>query len=234
MRSVVCILCTCLVCVISGNSARASYIVDQWSLGVVIDRDGAIVRDVFTTVSMPFHTSHSVAIGGTSAAAAYDFVVNHLSIQTTQDLEGIASGLAFVQASGGIWITPQIPLTLTLSGRYNYDLNADPMRALLLLGVFDANDPNSILFNEARVFDTLFGGGMGQLAINGQITLPPNRTWVLSYTLRTSAYSGTGGSLSHANGTVDFAFAPVPEPATGVLLALAALPVLLRRRRRAR
>ena len=107
------------------------------------------------------------------------------------------------------------------------------MSAALSLAVIDADDPNNVLFGETRVFNTLFGGSMGQHAIDGQVVVPANRTWVLIYNMRSLASAGTGGSLSHANGTVDVVFAPIPQPATG-LLAAAALPLLLRRRRRRR
>ena len=227
--------------VLPGGPRAFADLVDDWFLSTAV-RDGVtgnLESSSFFVVINPFNSNHSAANGNSVSSASYSLAWSEQAqtgtfhIATSQDLAGTPSGTSFADTSGFIWIRPSVSLTMTLSGRYNYDLNADPMSAALSLAVIDADDPNNRLFGETRVFNTLFGGSMGQHAIDGQITIPPGRTWRLSYLMRSLASAGTGGSLSHANGTVDFAFVPVPQPATG-LLAAAALPVLLRRRRRRR
>lgn len=213
--------------------------VDKLDLGVgvydgasgVMQSDGIVLTQ---NIPNPFQTSHSAALGGSTALASYDFAWwdtnGTFIIQSTQTAEGVPTSLLFTAAAGYIYLTPAEDLALAIDASWTYDLPGDPMFTRFSVRVSQSGG-STVLFSQSHRPETLPGEpAAGTLAITGNVVLPRGETWLLRYEMSIYTYGGTQGHTATGNGYVNFQLAP--EPASAAILALGLLIVPRRRHSR--
>ncbi|MFH1417717.1 MAG: PEP-CTERM sorting domain-containing protein [Planctomycetota bacterium] len=220
------------------SMANADFIVSSWDLLTYVYQ-GASGEDDYVTstvVQNPYHTTHFASIGDTTSQTNYDISwlldFGGFDIQAAHMAEGAEGGVTSALSSGHIWITPTEDLLLSLDAAYSYEFSSSAaMLAGLTIGVSYADQPGGI-FGQMEQAVTFPGEPLsGTLAIQADIILPANETWVLGYSTKVHTFSGSAGSTVTGDGHVSFTI--TPEPTTASLLALGGL-MLIRRRRRGR
>ena len=187
----------------------------------------------FPTIALPSAGTLSLAKPGVTASADYAFASSGFSLSNVQYSEIAAGGVSsFADLYGQIQFTPNVPVTYTISGSFNWSgqwANGVTLWARLQ-DVTDSTpgvDITNRYYNKTGVLTTAslnIAAGPGN-PITG--TLQAGRTYEFDFELaadnnRFSPQTGT------ATGSVAIAF--VPEPVTACILAVGALVGLRRRR----
>ena len=202
-----------------------------WTPSVSVDSPIGYDIDHWETVENPCQRALSSQVGNSVSSGTIDFawgeVFGTFLIQSDQVARGASAGSTWTTAGGHIWLQTTQPLSLSVSGNWQYSLPADYMEAAIGVGV-KATDSSEYLFIQYEEAETLPGEpASGTLTVQGTATLTPGHTWSMDWNLALTADQGTQDYLATGNGYVSFFISP--EPATLALLA----PLLLALPRRA-
>ncbi len=214
----------------------SSFTIEDWSLTIAIMYTFPdIIDDNFSTVQNPFVDSHAVALGLSTAQSSYDFAWASTSgrfmTQTSHEAEEVNTSARTVGSEGRIFITPTADLAVSIHMEYTYDLPADHMGADLKFAVLDSVTGEA-LFGATRMADTTMGPVSGTMVIDDSFLMPPGHTWSMGSLMRITTWNPSAGHIGLGNGFVDIQINAVPEPASAWLLALGALGLRKRTRRR--
>ena len=205
--------------------------IPYWSSHVQVTSPIGYDLDHWETIENPCQRSLFAQAGDSISASTIDFawgeVFGTFLIQSDQVARGASAGSTWTTAGGHIWLQTTQPLSLSVSGNWQYSLPADYMEAAIGVGV-KATDSSEYLFIQYEEAETLPGEpASGTLTVQGTATLTPGHTWSMDWNLALTADQGTQDYLATGNGYVSFFISP--EPATLALLA----PLLLALPRRA-
>lgn len=221
--------------------------IEQWSLATGANGVNSGGASYFNTVTNPFVDSSQIVDRSSIAYSAFNFSWDDTSgnfyvkgshncvAQNPRPYPG-ATGLEQCVSEGGIYFTPSTDLLLTVDAAYDYNLAGPNLFTRTLFQVIpvydDPQEPVEYVFVAGPHADTFTGyPATGTLHVNGQAIVPAGRTYLLSYSQYMSAYGNTG-AVGTGNGYIHFTFAPVPEPAALVPLAIAVIASRQTRRSR--
>ena len=135
------------------------------------------------------------------------------------------------RALAGILVEPATDLIVRFDASYTYFLPPEWLSVGFSVGVVDANTAQILLVRNLFASSAL-GLASGTFVVdNAQAVLPAGGQYFLKYDVAVDSSSGGSNAIGTGMGSVRITLSPVPQPATGALVALAALPVLIRRRR---
>lgn len=219
------------------GARAASFTVEDWDLGIFVYRNGDdFAGDGFLTPINPFIAAHQVALPSnpaTAAAAQYDisWLMNYGSFNIAAQLAAQDGNSVRSLASGTIYLQSDVafPLTLSVDAALNYNLPTYGLYASLGFAVRDVT-ANEYIFGTTQTYDSVTGPpAAGLLSITADVVLPANHQFRIQYGMGLDTFGYSSG-LATADGHVNFTISP--EPATAWLLALGALGLLKRTRRR--
>ncbi len=223
-----------LLSFVCGTKSDGSLIVSQTLVQnrVIVSTDANTWVDsinLFVPAPVPISETRINAIGGTSAQLTYAF--NWSGDTATFRVDGSHTTL-YPQPSnlqsgstGHVSFTPMVDSLITLRVQYTYDLPGAFMEAVGAGGLSD--DVAGVTYIDLFSHDFSFGPTSGSYDQSASAVVPAGCNCDFGFTMRLS----TGATAMPAidNGFVELSIAPLPEPATFLPLALAAM--LLRRRR---
>lgn len=211
------------------STTHASIVIDSWNLvtGVAYTNGGD--AHISTVVQNPFAGVYAASgPGPTTAQSTYNISWTtdnaDFLIQGSHQAVGADPALLQVGSEGGIYFTTTTDVLLTVDAAYDYNLAGPNLFTRMIFQVYpESNDPVDPIFTAGPHDDTYTGyPASGTLRINGQAIVPAGQTYLLSYSQYMAAHGNTG-AVGTGNGYVHFTFAPVPEPAAIVPLALTAI-----------
>lgn len=217
-----------------GRARAAAFTVDDWSLGSVVFTPNGMVADGqgSTSPQNPFTEVHEGTWGAFSITTSHDFSwaesVGRFLTETQLAAAGLNEPLPTTTLDERLWITTVDAVPMSYSLEFSFNLPTNSMNARMTFGVVDPSN-SEFLVSESFIQDTLGGTGPGRFAISGDIVLPANRTWNIVSVMEINTSTGSSG-VATGIGSIDLQL--TPEPATSLLIALAALLILLGRRSR--
>ena len=199
-----------------------------WSPSVQVNSPIGYDVDHYETVENPCHHDLFAQAADSVSSGSIDFawgeVFGTFLIQSDQVARGTSAGSTWTWAEGNIWVTATQPVSLSISGNWQYSLPADWMQANIGATV-KATDSSEYLFSEGDEAETLPGEpASGTLTIQGDVVLTPGHTWVMDWGLLLIAHQGTQNYLATGNGYVSFFISPEPVPLAFFAPLLLAVP----------
>lgn len=129
-----------------------------------------------------------------------------------------------------MFVSSTSDLLLNIDAFYSYALGPGDRVAELRLNVFRVG-PNQLLYYSYHEAQPILGHPpTGSFTVQHEMILPAGITYNISYQMQLWSFGGSPDVLSYGNGHANFYLQAVPDPATGALLAPAALFVFRRRR----
>jgi hypothetical protein len=226
-----------LLAVNGAAPVRGDAILDSWNLvvGAYDLGSGGSATSSFTASSgwpsSPFHGSHSVGLGQSTAQAEYNFAwgvaFGQFLIQASHQAHQGGGDIVMALSNGEIKFTPTEDMIFSVDALYSYHLPVADTSVYFSVtlqdtqtGVYSYNYLESDEYIGMPIDNTFSDSGSGMMLAGHPYTL--------SYLMRPSA-SGSSGQSATGSGHVDFTFQVVPEPATAILLVCCTLAVLRRR-----
>lgn len=234
-RHNVCVTAAALLFSASGLHASV-FDVTQWDLGTGVLASfphGAGVSS--QTVMNPFIANHVAIDGNSSATTTYSFAwnasVGDFLVQVAHRAADVDPSILRSASDGRIYVTANTDLLFTIDGNYSYSLPVDPMLTIFNMGISDIQPPHDSPIGFGNSYDTVNGApASGSFPISGQAILPAGHTWSISYIMEVFALGGLSGQIAQGDGYLHFTLQEaIPEPATLLPLALAAVLVRVRR-----
>lgn len=227
-----------LVATAMSNPALAGFIED-WSLTTSINPGNADIESArFREPVNPFFDSHTVSVLGSTSTTTYDFVWGPaggmFNITASNQLAAVHGVDRRAMTAGFIYINSPLPLLISGTSEFEYNLTRDPMRAYLGLGISRLDPPQDIAGHLVSYSTAINGPQAGVLAVDFEdVLLPPNETYTMLYSFIIDADSGVSGSaLATGMGTAHFEVTAIPEPGPLAFICAAGCLALVRRKRR--
>ncbi|MCB9854608.1 MAG: hypothetical protein H6818_02890 [Phycisphaerales bacterium] len=213
--------------------------IEDWSLGVLIAPGNADPQnDRFRDPISPFMESHTIELLGSIASASYDFEWNALSgdfdIASNLQVAAIPGANRRVTSAGLFYINSPVPLLISGTSEFDYNLPRDSMFTIVDLGI-STEDGIGVIVVDYDLYSTTTGGPHAGTVTAGSsdILFPANETFVMQYSFLIDADSGVSGSaLASGIGNAHFEVTAIPEPTTVWLLASPVLMFAAHRTRR--
>ena len=227
-----------LITTASAYPAMAGFIQD-WTLSVGVipgNVDGEVSR--FRDPVSPFFAEHSVTAAGLVSSASYQFWWNanggtfhantELEIPAIPGVDRRATARAF------IYLNSPVPLLISGTSEFDYNLPRDPMYAIVDLGI-GTEDGSEVVVVDVDLYSTITGAPhAGTLTAEfSDVLLPANETFVMQYSFLIDTDRDVSGSaLATGMGTAHFEVTAIPEPTTVCLLGIPAVVFAAHRFRR--
>ncbi len=226
------VFCFFILCVPAARMDAANFELSNASISVGVlsgfpDTDG----DGNANLTLPYNATHSATVNPSTITANYDLSNSRFLIDLTMASQATFTQRTSVGAGSFKEITPAEDILVQYDGRFDFDLPADSMTAVLGLSVAQADNNTVILVNEDRIHNTIFGLGPRSFEMSGEFTLPAGNTWLMSYLFRITANSSSAPFTGTGTGYLDVRF--IPEPHSAILLISGGIVAMCRRRRRA-
>ncbi len=125
-------------------------------------------------------------------------------------------------------LTPSVESILTLDAVYDYALGNGDRQLDYTVAAGGGGDGIGV---SHQIIPIVGHPPVGQFIFHDELLLQPSVEYTLQYFIRHLSVSGSADSLSTGSGAILVSISPIPEPATGALLAPAMLLALRRRRR---
>lgn len=227
-----------LACLLTGiisplAASGAEINVLQWTLGTIVDTGMDQAGQLNFEPMNNWHAMQQGMLGNSSAQSTYDiswtpegyFEFMLVSEHVCQGGDNVEC-----RSSGNVFLRPTVESTLDITGEYNYAMGNGTRTSRVAVALYEY-DPIVEVFRYTMTRNTIAAPAIGQITYQSDpTTLDANKTYVIDYSLESNSYTGSATSLSHADGFLDIAITPIPEPTTGLMIIVAA-PLLLRRRR---
>ncbi len=211
---------TCCILLSSAIATRieaANFELSNASITVGVTRGFPdIDGDGNANLTLPYNATHSAAIAPSSITANYDLSNTRFLIDFIMASQATFTQTTSVSASSFNDITPAEDILVQYDGRFDFDLPADSMTAVLDFAVFESDDNTVILASEDRSHNTIFGIGPRTFEISGEFILPAGNTWLMGYLFRITSRSSSAPFTGTGGGYLDVRF--IPEPHTALLL----------------
>ena len=234
-RSLTCVVAAPLLCLAAPTSLNAD-LITAWTLESVVRNIGTGTTSVQSnfTPENPFQGMTSAQIGISTSVSIYNMAWSSTAgvFDITLDQQVIDTNPGFsARALGAILVEPATDLIVRFDASYTYFLPPEWLFAGLSVVAQDLNAGQTLLVR--NLFDSsALGLASGTFVVdNAQALLPAGGRYSLQYSAIVDSSSGGSNAIGTGMGNVRITLSPVPEPVTGALFALAALPVLIRRRR---
>ncbi|MCB9853399.1 MAG: hypothetical protein H6819_09920 [Phycisphaerales bacterium] len=206
----------------------------EWTLETIVNIGSDYAGQLNFDPMNNWHAMQQGMLGNSSAQSVYD-------VSWTSDglfefmlvSEHVCQGGDNVKcrSSGNIFLRPSVESTLDIASEYNYAMGSGTRTSRVEFGLCEY-DPIVAIFRNSIIRNSIVNPAIGQITYHSDpTTLAANRTYVITYDLESRSFTGNSSSLSHADGFLHVAIAPIPEP-TATLMLLVAAPLHLRRRRR--
>ena len=214
--------------IVTGSEA-ANFELSNASITVGVTRGFPDIEgDGNANLTLPYSATHSAAIEPSNITANYDLSNTRFLIDFTMASQETFTQTTIERVSSFNDITPAEDIMIQYDGRFDFDLPADSMTALLDFAVFESDDNTVILASEDRSHNTIFGLGPRSFEISGELILPAGNTWLMGYLFRITSRSSSAPFTGTGSGYLDVRF--IPEPDTALLLLFGAGAAVRRRR----
>ncbi len=214
------------------QSMASEILIDEWRLGTRVGIGSELVTGIHDVVVNPFSDSHTLALGNSFANSFYQFGwddsgLAEFLITANHAAAGTVGPLIQSLSSGNIWLTPSVESILTLDAVYDYALGNGDRQLNYAVGAGGGTGGIGV---SHQIIPVIGHPSSGQLTFHDELLLQPGVEYTLAYYMIHRSVSGSPDSLSSGSGSVQFSIIPIPEPATGALLAPAMLLAFRRRR----
>lgn len=205
----------------------------QWTLTTIVDLGMDQAGQLNHEPMNDWHAMQQGMLGSSSAQSTYDIFwtpdgLFDFMLDSGHECQG--GDNVECRSSGNLFLRPTVESTLDITGEYNYAMGNGTRTARLAVALYEY-DPIVPVFTSTQTRNTIVHAAIGQITYQSEpSTLNANKTYVIDYSLESNSFTGNPTSLSHADGFLHIAIAPIPEPTTSLIFLVAA-PLLLRRRR---
>ena len=211
------VLCVLIICVSVARMDAANFELSNASITVGVTRGFPDIEgDGNANLTLPYSATHSATIEPSNITANYDLSNTRFLIDLTMASQATFTQTTIVGASSFNDITPAEDILVQYDGRFDFDLPADSMTAVLDFAVFESDDNTVILASEDRSHNTIFGLGPRSFEISGEFILPAGNTWLMGYLFRITSRSSSAPFTGSGSGYLDVRV--IPEPHTAMLL----------------
>lgn len=214
--------------------------VEEWTLSVLVDGFTDYDVDFNITPTNGYMGSLLAALDNSLASSSYDMAWSELentgSFRTDSNLlsqgPNPGSPTFFSSATTNVRIQSNQDLVLVYDSSHTFALGSGDREVVSTLDIADLTNLEPVFSGGAGSAPIGGGPSSGVLDFQHTMVLPAGPLYSITTRFRLIAFSGSPSSLSSGSGFSHFTLAPVPEPATSLLLTFAAASVVVRRRRR--
>ncbi|MCB9858269.1 MAG: hypothetical protein H6818_21510 [Phycisphaerales bacterium] len=233
MRAHIPTICVALAIAVTYSTASASsFTVTDMIMGSQVIVDGDLTVDAIYVPTNPFAATHHAQMGQTESTTVYDLTwditsgsFDYLFDHAIED--GPAS--AYARSSGTFIFSTTEDMVFSYNLDYSYSLSGSTFVAKSTFQLVEGTPSDNFLV------DYFSAGGPGWLELpngtmltSGQEFLEAGRRYVVTYRTELSVSGQNTGLVRHGSGSLQFAFATVPEPASALPLAIAAIAIARR------
>jgi len=217
------------------GNACASIAVDSWEFDTGVRDSTGEEFNISVDIQNPFQATHDVVRGASHAHTDFDFgwtdTAGTFSFHVSNTAAGTDPQLLSSISSGYIDFTSNSDLLFSSSGAYGYQLPVGEMQVGAGYNLYRNQGINSpLLLTRGGEDDTFVTAPrIGAFQLDGQIFLPAGANYRLQYNFETDTY-GPVGNLATGSGDFTFTLTEVPEPASLIPFACAALSTRRTRR----